>query len=142
MGHFAIMLAVREGLAEQESDVPHRRIELVDAHNWIGKAARKAHQLERAIHHHKMARSILSALLASDPGMVDYVIRLSNAELILAIDYMYTGDANQIALETLARARNRLTELTVESPGLKKRIIDNLASIDANIATLNRRLHP
>lgn len=138
--HFTIMHKARADLAALEPDVPYRKVELADAHNWVGKAARKARLIERAIQHHKMACSILAGLLDSDPEMADYAIRLSNAELRLSIDYMNMREADQIALETLARARNRLTELQVKDPGLQNRVADILDSLDKNMAIVNRRV--
>ena len=87
------------------------------------------------------ACSMFARLMKADPGMPDYAIRLSNAELRLSIDYMLynTKDADSSAIEILTRARQRLVDLSVEAPGLKKRIVDNLASINANLETLRRQ---
>ena len=138
------MLAVRKELAELEPGVPHRRQEIADAHTSSGKAARKAGQLDRALQHDAVACSIFASLMEADPGMADYVSRLSNAEGRLALDYMSykTRDADETARETFMRARKRLIELNVEAPGLKKRIAGNIAAINGNLEKLNRRLMP
>ena len=39
--HFEVMLAIRKDMAMREPDVPHRHLELADAHTCIGRAARK-----------------------------------------------------------------------------------------------------
>lgn len=140
MTHFETMLAVRALLADREPDVPHRQIEVADAHTWIGRAARKAKHVDRALAHDAAACRTLSALLDTHPEEADHAVRLSNAEGWMASDYMHyrTVDANGIALEILSRARRRLLELDAP-PSLKHRIAANLTVINANIAKLHAR---
>ena len=141
---FENMLTVRELLADREPGVAHRAQEIADAHTNIGKAARRDGQLDKALKHDTAACSIFANLMHANPRKFDYVIRLSNAELRLSIGHMLhrTRDHDSTAIEILARARNRLTELTVESPGLKNRIIDELGTIDKNVDILKRRAAP
>ena len=137
LSHFTIMLATRKELAEREPDVPHRKLEIADAHAWLGRTARRNNQLDKAARHDMAACSILADLLDAEPGMADYAIRLSNAEGRLAVDHMSykTSDADKIALEIFARARKRLIELD-DTPGLQNRIAENLTQIEKNAATL------
>ena len=73
-------ITARCELQEREPDVSYRKLELVDAHNWIGKTARKSNQLNSAVRHHSMACSILRQLHEDEPEETEYVIRLSRAE--------------------------------------------------------------
>ncbi|MCH8149536.1 MAG: tetratricopeptide repeat protein [Planctomycetes bacterium] len=78
---FTAMLKVRESLVDLEPGVARRKQELGDAHTWIGEAARKDGQLDKALKHDAEACAIFASLMEADPGMFDYAIRLSNAEL-------------------------------------------------------------
>lgn len=142
--HFETMLAAREVLAEREPGVTHRRHEVASAHNWIGRTARKSNQLDKAVKHDKAACMIFASLLYSEPGMVDYAMRLTYAEVHLASDYMLykTSDANEIALEIFTRARNRVTKGLDATPPQQDRIIAIVSAIDKNVETLDRRNAP
>ena len=141
MRHYEIVLAVREELAEREPGVPHRKQEVAEAHTYIGMAARKDGQLDKAMRHDNTACMILADLLASEPGMAEYAIRLTNAEGQLASDYMSykTSDTNESALEIFARARRRVADELNATPGQQNRIADIIAAIDKNVETLDRR---
>ena len=142
--HFEIMLEVREDLAEREPGVPHRQFEIADAHSWIGKTARKDSQLDRAVEHHKAACTIFADLLEAEPETAEYAVMLTHAEVHLASDHMSykTSDANEVALELFARARQRVGEDLNTTLGQQNRIADLLAAIDKSVGTLNRRVAP
>ena len=90
-----------------------------------------------------MECSLLTDLLHPEPNVVRNAMRLSQAEGTLGIAQMASGDYGG-ALDSFRKARQRMVALqgTPEIEKNQNYVVDIIAAIDKNMATLNRQSRP
>jgi len=112
--YFNKAAAIREGLVLHEPHNAALKSELAFVRGWQGWCYRKLEQFDESFEHYMISHRILEDLVASHPGVVDYVVDLARSESKIAVWHLSqrTARDDQAAAEWLQRAGNRLIRLS------------------------------
>jgi serine/threonine protein kinase len=135
--------AIRERLQTLEPENTSLKSELASIRVILGKCHRMLGQFEEAYGYYQAAYAAYKDLAASEPEVVDHIIRVSRAENGLAAWHISqkTKEDDEAAERLLTKAYNRLTAIKDSERGrrLSRGINTLLESIEENRGIISKR---